>query len=193
MGKQRRLSRDAVIAAAVALADARGSHELVTLTAVADALSVRTPSLYNHVAGLADLQLGMAEYGLAQLSAALSAAVGGQTGREALLAAAFAYRTFAARHPGIYRLTLRAPGKNETELQRLSAELLQLLGLLLATLGLRDDEALHAIRGLRAVLHGFTSLETAGGFGLPLDREESFRRLVTTYIDGLIGQAQAGK
>ncbi len=50
---------------------------------------------------------------------------------------------------------------------------------------LRDEAALHAIRGLRSLLHGFVSLELAGGFGLPLDIDESFVRLVRIFIGGL--------
>lgn len=42
-----------------------------------------------------------------------------------------------------------------------------------------------AIRALRSVAHGFVSLELAGGFGLPLDRDESFARLVQMFLDGL--------
>jgi hypothetical protein len=57
--------------------------------------------------------------------------------------------------------------------------------LLTASSGLQGDEALHAIRGLRAILHGFVSLETAGGFKMALDQEESFRRLVSAYLGTL--------
>ena len=51
--------------------------------------------------------------------------------------------------------------------------------------GLRGEEGLHAVRGLRSVVHGFASLEVAGGFGLPLNLDESFRRLVEMFIHGL--------
>ena len=52
------------------------------------------------------------------------------------------------------------------------------------------EDGLHAVRGLRSVVHGFASLEVAGGFGLPLDLDESFRRLVEMFIGGL--QQEAG-
>ncbi|MGB8644293.1 MAG: TetR-like C-terminal domain-containing protein [Anaerolineae bacterium] len=44
---------------------------------------------------------------------------------------------------------------------------------------------MHAVRALRSVVHGFATLEVAGGFGLPLDCDESFRRLVQMLIKGL--------
>ena len=44
-------------------------------------------------------------------------------------------------------------------------------------LGLHGDDAVDAIRALRAVLHGFVTLEAQGGFGLPADVDRSFDRL----------------
>ena len=61
-----------------------------------------------------------------------------------------------------------------------------LIALLLGSLGLTGDAALHAIRGLRSLLHGFVSLEMGGGFGLPLDLDESFQQMVVVYLQGLV-------
>jgi hypothetical protein len=60
-----------------------------------------------------------------------------------------------------------------------------MLLLVMASMGVQGDDAIHAIRGLRAILHGFCSLEAAEGYKMSLDREESFHRLVNTYLDGL--------
>jgi len=51
--------------------------------------------------------------------------------------------------------------------------------------GLQGEDALHAARSLRSLVHGFATLEIAGGFGLPLDCDESFRRLVEMFLNGL--------
>jgi len=53
---------------------------------------------------------------------------------------------------------------------------------------LDGDAAVHAARILRASLHGFVSLETAGGFAIPLDLDESFARLVDVVDAGLAAQ-----
>ena len=45
----------------------------------------------------------------------------------------------------------------------------------------------HAIRGLRALMHGFVSLEAAGGFAMPLDLDESYHRLVEGFGKQLAG------
>lgn len=185
MAKRRRLNRKLVIEKGVELADGAGSAGAVSLAALAAALDVRSPSLYNHIASLEDLQHGMAVWGLRRLLADMRSASLGLVGRKALEAIAGAYRAFVRDHPGIYPLTVRAPQPEEMQLVPLSQELVQMLLLIMASLGLQGDEAIHAIRGLRALLHGFTSLEAAGGFGMSQDRDESYRRLLATYLDGL--------
>lgn len=185
MAKRRRLNRELVVEKAVEMADEAGAVEAVTLTALAAALDIRPPSLYNHVDNMDDLLQAMAAYGARRLADDLRVAAAGQVGREALLSMADAYRRFAHEHPGIYPLTVRAPEPGEAALVALSEELLQMLLLVLASLGLQGDDALHAVRGFRSLLHGFTSLETAGGFKMPLDMNESYHRMVTIYLDGL--------
>jgi AcrR family transcriptional regulator len=167
------------------MADSAGSVEALSLTSLAQALDIRVPSLYNHIASLEDLQHAMTVAGLQGLVSALRQAAAGLVGQEALAAIAHAYRRFARTHPAIYPLTIRAPEPDDIELSALAQEVLQMLLLVMASLGLHGADALHAIRGLRAILHGFTSLEAAGGYKMPLDHDESFRRLVDTYLDGL--------
>lgn len=185
MVKRRRLNRELVVERAVELADEGDRPEAVTLTALAGALDVRVPSLYNHVDNLDDLYHAMAVYGARRLIDRLRAAAAGKVGRDALLSMADAYRRFAREHPGVYPLTVRAPEPDDEALTALAQELLQMLLLVLASFGLEGDDALHAVRGFRSLLHGFTALEAAEGFKMLLDREESFRRLVGTYLDGL--------
>lgn len=185
MPKRRRLNRELVIKKAAEMADEGGSPTAVSLTALAQALEIRPPSLYNHVASLEDLHYGIAMFTLRQLTTDLQQASLGLVGREAILAMADAYRNFVRSHPGIYPLTIRAPEPEKTGLVALSQELVQMLLLVMASLGLQGNDAIHAIRGLRAILHGFTSLEAADGYKMPLDQEESFHRLVNAYLDGL--------
>jgi AcrR family transcriptional regulator len=185
MGKRRRLNRELVVAQAVKMADEVGDATAVSLAALAQMLEIRPPSLYNHVASLEDLQAGMAAFGLRQLITDLRQASLGQVGQEAVVAIANAYRQFVHTHPGIYPLTIRAPEPDEPERAALSQELVQMLLLIMASTGLQGDDAIHAIRGLRAILHGFTSLEASGGYKMALDLEESFRHLVNTYLNGL--------
>jgi hypothetical protein len=54
----------------------------------------------------------------------------------------------------------------------------------MSSLGLQGEDAIHAVRAFRSMVHGFATLEVAGGFGLPQDCDESFRRLVGALAAG---------
>jgi AcrR family transcriptional regulator len=94
-------------------------------------------------------------------------------------------RELVLERPGLYGAIVRAPAPDDAELQRSSAELVEVVLAVLAPYGLAEVEAIHAVRGLRAIAHGFATIEAAGGFGLALDKDESFRRLVAAYTAGL--------
>lgn len=187
MGREARLDRDAVVRAAAALSDADGRE--VTLADLAAHLGVRPPSLYNHIAGQEGLRRELALAGVRELAARLGRAAIGKTGDDAVMALARAYRGFARERPGLYAASLRAPDPGDDELVAIADEILAVLRAVLESYGLRNDAATHAIRGLRSVLHGFVSLELAGGFKLPLDVEESFVHLVGVFTAGLSQRA----
>ncbi|HEY3108638.1 MAG TPA: TetR-like C-terminal domain-containing protein [Chloroflexota bacterium] len=181
---RRGLDRAAVVEAAVALADAE-SVEGVTFARLAERLGVRGPSLYNHLPGLDGLRRELAVRGLRELARLLGRAAIGRSGDAALVALADAYRDFARAHPGLYAAAQRAPDPADPEWNALSAEVVGIVVAVLAGYGLAGDDAVHALRGLRSLMHGFVSLETGGGFGLPLDIDESYSRLVRAFAAGL--------
>jgi AcrR family transcriptional regulator len=168
----------------MAIADADGL-EAVTLAAVAGALGVRPPSLYNHVAGRDGLLRAIAVHGLHELAAALREASVGRAGEDALVAAARAYRDYARAHPGRYAATLRAPASGDEEHAAAAREVYDVVLAVMRGWELDDTAAVHAIRAVRSALHGFVALEAAGGFGLPVDLEASYDRLVEAIAHGL--------
>jgi AcrR family transcriptional regulator len=173
-----------VVTIAVDLAD-RDGVEAATLAKVAEALGIRIPSLYNYVAGLADLHREIAIWGLQQVADRLRRVAVGKAGDDAVIAVADAYRTFAHEHPGVYGIALRGAAPDDPERAKLGAEIVDILVTILAHYGLIGDDAVHAVRVIRSALHGFVDLELGGGFGLPLERDESFRRLIQIMIQGL--------
>lgn len=181
------LDPGAVVQAAAALVDAEGLESL-SISRLAHSLGVKAPSLYNHIGGLPGLRRELALAGHRQLARRLSEAAIGRSWPEALLAVASAYRACIKEHPGIYAASLRASANQENpddELVQAEAHLLQLVMRIIHTFGLSGDDAIHAARGLRSLVHGFTTLEMAGGFGLPLSLDESFQRLVRLLMVGL--------
>jgi AcrR family transcriptional regulator len=185
------LNTGAVVAAAARLADAEGL-EALTLARLAAAAGVRTPSLYNHVAGLDDVRRRVALLALTELAQALREAAVGRAGDDALTAMAHAYRDYARRHSGRYAATLRAAASGDGELAAAGGAALDVLLAILRGYGLHGDDAIHAARGVRSALHGFVLLEAGGGFGIPLDLDESFERMVAALARGLGDGRRAG-
>ncbi len=104
------------------------------------------------------------------------------------MAVAQAYREHIKESPGLYMASLRAAGNQapaSIELQAAEERVVQVGLAVVASFGLSGEDGLHAVRGLRSVIHGFATLEVAGGFGLPFDCDESFRRLIAMLIAGL--------
>jgi AcrR family transcriptional regulator len=183
---RRGLDRDRVVDAAVAIADADGL-DAVTLARVAAALGVRSPSLYNHVEGRDGLVRGVAARATTELAAALRRAATGRAGADAIAAVAQAQREYALAHPGRYAATVAAPRPGDTAHEAAAADAVDVLTSVLAGAGLEGDDVVHAARALRSAVHGFAALEASGGFGLDVDRDVSFRRLVDALARGIGG------
>jgi AcrR family transcriptional regulator len=184
MPPRKHLNLQRVVETAIELANEHG-FEAVTLASVAEQLGIRIPSLYNHVDGLPGLRYQMRLYGLRQLIEHARRAAVGKSGDEAVVSIANAYRAFAHAYPGIYAATLRAPDPDEHDLMTAAQEVIDILFAVLRPYDFDEEEMLHAIRAMRSVIHGFVDLETSGGFKMALDLDESFRRLVQGFIDGL--------
>ncbi len=164
----------------------------LTLNRLAQELGVKTPSLYNHIDGLAGLYRELALLNARTLGERFMQAAIGKSGPAALIAVAKAYRVYIKESPGVYLASLRSSGTQQpvdAELSAAEEQSLRVTVAVVASFGLTGDDALHAVRGLRSLVHGFATLEIAGGFGLPLDLDESFDRLLQMFVRAL----QAGK
>ena len=187
MSRRAGLDKPTVVAAAAALVNRDGVATL-SLKRLADELGVQTPSLYNHVDGLPGLERELALLSVQRLGDALADAVIGKSGPAAVTALLDAYRAFVVANPGLASYTVRpAAVEAPDDAERIQAEtrIVHVAVAVVASFGLTGDEAIHAVRALRAVAHGFATLEAAGGFGIPLDLDESFRRLAAMVTAGL--------
>jgi AcrR family transcriptional regulator len=173
-----------VVDVAARIADAEGI-EAVTLARVAGDLGVRAPSLYNHVDGRADLLRAIAVVGVRELTAALREAAVGRSSADALVAAARAYRAYARAHPGRYAATVAAPTRGDEAHRAAATEAVDVLLAIMRGWDLEGDDAIHAVRAFRSAVHGFVAIEAADGFGMAVDVDASFDRLVATLAGGL--------
>jgi AcrR family transcriptional regulator len=185
MARKRGLQRDAVVAAAAALADREGLDS-VTLARVATQLGIRSPSLYSHVDGLAGLRRAMSLEAARQLGIRITEAIRDRAGVEALTEIAHAYRRFALEHPGLYATLLPSPPREADEqVHDAFAAPVEAIAQLLISMGVAEDRTVDSIRSFRSAVHGFVSLEAAGGFGMPDNIERSFGTLVTVLTTGI--------
>ena len=88
------LDQASVVEGAVKLVDEEGIEQL-TLGRLAERLGVRTPSLYNHVAGLPGLKHELMLYCLHDLLDRILHSTVGKSRAEAIFALANAYRAYA--------------------------------------------------------------------------------------------------
>jgi AcrR family transcriptional regulator len=181
------LDAEQVLRAAGALVDEEGWEQL-SLTRLAERLNIRTPSLYNHIASLEQLRRDLGLMAAREMLARMAQAAQGKSRSEAIHAVANAYRAYAQEHPGLYFATLRAPDPEDAEFQAVARETMDLLVGLLKPYSIVGDMALHVVRALRSLAHGFVSLELLGGFGLPLELDRSYWAMLEVFVEGLTGQ-----
>jgi AcrR family transcriptional regulator len=152
---RRPLTRERIIAAALALVDASGLDAL-TMRRLGASLGVEAMSLYKHVPNKEAILDGIRERLLAEFSATLPAAPASDW-RDDLARFARAYRAVGRAHPEAFSLLASAPGRAyvvgsdiaEQAIQRLMAE------------GLGRDDAIRAQRTVTRFVLGTGLLERA--------------------------------
>jgi AcrR family transcriptional regulator len=179
------LDKETIMNAAAQLANEYGI-ENVTLASLAKKLQIKSPSLYNHFDGLSGVRRELAIFSLEKLYSSMSAASAGkQAGEEAVLTISEAYLTFARKNPGLYEAALSAPDAADEEVYKAGKKVVDLVVSSIEPFELKNEDAIHVVRGLRSVMHGFASLEQKGGFGLSLDLNDSYKLAVKVFLDGL--------
>jgi AcrR family transcriptional regulator len=179
------LTRGDVVAAGAALADEVGYQDL-TMGLLAGRLGVRTPSLYKHVDGLADLQHRVATLAMTELADAARDAMQGRAGLDALTALLTATRAYVTAHPGRYTATTGAgfTGPDDPLLEA-STRLVGSIAAVLRGYGVGEAEMTHAIRTIRCTLHGFAALQASDGFQWSGDPDETFDWMIRFIDRGL--------
>ncbi|MEU3143486.1 MULTISPECIES: TetR/AcrR family transcriptional regulator [unclassified Streptomyces] len=174
-----------MVAAGAALADEVGLAHL-TMGLLAERLGVRTPSLYKHVGGQEDLNRRIAALACTEAADAVGDAIRGYAGRDALAAAARAFRTFVLEHPGRYAATIGVePSGPDDPVATAGRRLLDSFTAVLRGYEIEEADVDHALRLLRSLFHGFATLQVARGFQWSTDVDESFEWLVAFTDRGL--------
>jgi AcrR family transcriptional regulator len=154
MGRPAQISREEVLQASLAIADADGL-EAVTMQAVARRLGVTPMALYRHVASKADLLDALVEGLLTEFSPP----AGELSPGERLRAMGRSIREVARRHPSLFPLLLQRPAVTP-ESRRVRDSVCAAL----EEAGLGAAQARQAERLLSTVVLGFAASEAAGRF-----------------------------
>lgn len=178
------MSLERIVEEAAELADDVGLAQL-SLSDLAARLGVKSPSLYNHVNGLDDVKRLLAIHASKVLGSEIGRATVGKSRDDAVLAMAQAHRRFVKTRPGLAESSIRAPDKGDAEANAAASAVVETLLNVLQGYGLKKKRALHVIRALRSSVHGFATLEAGGGFGIPLDVDESFDWMVDALLKSL--------
>lgn len=184
------LSRDTIVDAAVELAEQKGIENL-TLRELADALDVKPASLYNHLQGLPELNVRLAECALDRLMGTLEQSMDGRPVADTLRAVAAAYRTFAQEQPQLYRAMMLLPRFSDPGLVARKKAFMDLFVRMLEPLGLPIEQTLHLSRLIRSTLHGYVSMETAGFFRSPLTPSAESYEQATEWLCEQIKRMEA--
>ncbi|WP_276735032.1 TetR/AcrR family transcriptional regulator [Bacillus sp. (in: firmicutes)] len=178
------LSQKMIVDAAAEIADQEGLNS-VTLAALSKKMNVRPPSLYNHINGLQAIRTELAVSGLTRLYEQMAVSVTEQKRDAAMLSLAHAYVDFAVENPGYYEASLLKVQDERAEI--VSEEIVRLVSKLLIENGYANDKtAIHATRGLRSLLHGFTALIAKEAFEREEDISESLSYSIRTFLSGLL-------
>jgi len=163
-------STAAIVAAGRRLLEERGTDAL-TMRDVADAVGVRTPSLYKRVRSRSDLLRLILEDVIDELTAATDAAASSGDPTTDLRALVAAYRGFAHANPVAYTLMYapRAVSGATARSERSSATLLRLVTELAG-----PRHTLPAARTIVSWANGFITMELAGAFRLGGDIEQAW-------------------
>ncbi|MEC1583788.1 WHG domain-containing protein [Bacillus spizizenii] len=177
------LSQKMIVDAAAEIADQEGLNG-VTLAALSKKMNVRPPSLYNHINGLQAIRTELAVSGLTRLLDQMADSVTEQKGDSAMLSLAQAYVDFAVGNPGYYEAALLKVQDKRAEI--VSEQIVRLVTNLLIENGYASEKtAIHATRGLRSLLHGFTTLIAKEAFEREEDISESLSFSIRTFLFGL--------
>ena len=177
------LSPDGVVDVAMAIVDAQGP-EALSLSVVAARAGVAAPSLYKHVASLAELRSRVAARVLDEMTEVATTAVLGLSGDAAIAALMRRLRDYGAEHPARY-LAVPPDPLHDPALAQPAARLIDVFLAVLRAYGLNGPAAIHATRCLRVVVHGFISIESSGGFGMAEDPAETYEQLIQMYLASL--------
>jgi AcrR family transcriptional regulator len=180
-----RVSQDDLVRTIREIAE-RDGIDAVTMSSVASAVGMRTPSLYKRAAHRHDLLRLAADDAVRELVADISG-LQGQSPAEVLAGLARALRSYAAGAPRVSALIFAAPSEQAGPAPESSEPLLT--ALMSSIAAAVPGDPLPAARTFTAWIFGFCTMEQAGAFRLGGDVDEAFEFGLDVLLRALAGEA----
>lgn len=187
-----RVNKELVIQTACDYVDRHGLKEL-TLKNLAEALSIRTPSLYNHIDSLDHLVLEIAHKGMQQINMNIIEAIIGKSGEDALLVLGETYFQYVILHPGIYESIQWANWHSNEKTRELFSTYLGLIDKLLLSCPTlneashKDDHLISSFTNAYAsMLHGYVTMNLHIGLHSPTQAIASLTNALKLLLTGML-------
>ncbi len=159
--------------------------ENVTLKMLADNLNIQTPSLYNHIKSLEDLQKELMIYGWNQMAEVILNAVAGVSGYDALEALCYAFYRYAVQNPGIFNAMLWYNKYQNKVMLDSTERIFSIVYKITSSLNIPKETCNHLIRTFHGFLEGFSLLVNNTAFGNPSSIDDSFDLSLKVLIAGI--------
>jgi len=127
----------------------------------------------------------LAVKGCRELRRVVETEIAGKSGADALRAAMKGMRRYALDRPGMSAATFRSPQADSPEWRTAQMELATVMFAIFSQLGIRGEQAEHALRILRSLVRGFVLHEMGASFLEPLEHDRSYAIGIEVFVEGL--------
>src|ERR1700761_6770314 len=151
----------------------------------ADLTAEMEQHLAEKVSTIPEMRRFLAVKGYRELREAIERDIAGKHGADALHALMLTMRRYALERPGMSAATFRSPDTDSPEWRQAQMQLGAVVLSVLAQIGVRDEQALHALRIIRSFVRGFVLHEVAASFLEPLEHDQTYELGVKVFMEGL--------
>jgi hypothetical protein len=141
--------------------------------------------LAEKISTIPEMRRFLAVKGYRELKQLVESNTMGKSGADALRAAMMSMRRYALDRPGMSAATFRNPEIDSPEWRAAQMELIAVMFAIFAQLGIKGEQAQHALRIARSFVRGFVLHEMGASFLEPLEHEQSYAIGVEVFIEGL--------
>ena len=181
--KEKSLSRQDVIAAAICCIDRDGAAAL-GVSSVARFLGIKPPAIYKHLESVADLQRAtVIELWRQYLAECQSTITGRSIDRDLLKQLGHFTPNFAKTHPACYQVMMQVQLQpSNPEAAATIQQALSFLRQALHAYDLSDIQLIDVMRMLNAAIYGFIAIEQAGLMTLERSTDRSYDAMLDALI-----------